>query len=171
MPWRRAMRSSARCSSLRTSRRRGSCSNRSPRADAREHRAQNTDVFLTLLPRDQKPGRARVLRAPVIEFDAGLAYLALALITQGHEDLIGLDRSEQARGGSCADALRQLVGALRMTPPQPRFDIGKQLCGGVARLGDEVTGAFASQLEIGHARDVKKYHRLGAERAGLGGAE
>src|ERR1700733_848760 len=118
MPSRRATHSSARCSSLRTSRLRGGCSNRSPRADPRQYCAQSADVLLALVPRNHKARRARVLRAPVVKLKAGLAHLALARIAKADEDFIGFDGRQKAPGGGSADALRHLIGALRIAPPQ-----------------------------------------------------
>ena len=59
-----------------------------------------------------------------------------------------------------ASASQQIVG-----------EIGLDLRGEKAVLGEEMAAALAPLRHVGAARRIEEHHRLGGERAALGGAE
>ena len=130
----------------------GSC-RRAVRSEARERGAQRVDFALGLVPGDHQARLAVVRWPPVVELEARRAQALASLDAKAHEYLVALDRVQQVRRrGRVRHALRERVAALGVALPQAGLDVGEELRSDVARLGEQVAGALAPQLEVAHQR-------------------
>ena len=59
----------------------------------------------------------------------------------------------------------------RQREPAVFLEIGQHLRGDEAMLGEKLTGALAALAHERGALRIEEHHRLGRERAALGGAE
>ena len=130
--------------------------------------ASRSTVFGLLVPAGDE---ADLARPPVVEVEA-LRAEARGFVRAGlEEDLVGLDRIDQALGRGLGKRLRRGIGRAGILEPQPVLEQREDLRGEHPALGQQMAGAFAADLDLIGKVGPEQDQRLGVEPAVLDESE
>src|SRR5262249_20135341 len=123
---------------------------------------------------DQADG-ARGAIDPVGEPEPGRAEASDYAVGKYHEDFVALHRMDELNLREALQPLSETrghrIGMAREIKPAISLEIGLELGGDEAHLGEELTRALAPDQEHFGQGEVEEYDDLRAQRAILGGAE